>query len=380
MNLAQWLGLIILVVSLYILWQIRQVLMLVFAAIVLATALNRLARLLQRFKMKRIYAVVMALVIAIAVIVLFFRLVVPPFTAEFQQLTSQKLPEVLQLFGDWENQIKSYVPEPLLPYFPNLERVQKEVQPFINRILGGSVAFVSGSLGAILNFLLVVVLTIMLLVNPEPYRQSFIKLFPSFYRKRADGIVSECEVSLGAWMSGALISMSVIAVLSWIGLSLLHVRLALVNGVIAGVLNFIPNIGPTMSVILPMAIAFLDSSWKPFAVLGLYLAIQQFETNFLTPYIMSQQVSLLPAMTLLSQVIFTTAFGSLGLLLSIPLTVVTQVWIKEALIKDIMDEWRAKNKQEVELVVIPESNEQAEAITDSSRSRDSVSPEESKDV
>jgi len=110
-------------------------------------------------------------------------------------------------------------------------------------------------------------------------------------------------------------------------------------------LNLIPNLGPTISVIPPMAIALLEAPWKSLAVFGLYFAIQQIESNFLTPYVMAQQVSLLPAVTLLSQVFFATFFGFLGLFLALPLTVVGQIWVKEVLIKDVLDQWRSDRKE-----------------------------------
>ncbi|MBD1923038.1 AI-2E family transporter [Microcoleus sp. FACHB-831] len=361
MNLGQWIGLLAVVISFYVLWQIRQVLLLVFVAVVLATALNRLARWLQSKRVPRLLAVLLSVGILASAITGFFLLIVPPFAAEFQELTTTKFPQVLALVSDWQNQLRSRLPAQLLPYIPDVDSLVQQLQPFLNRLLGGSVAVFSGSLGVVLNLLLVLVLTIMLLVNPQAYRKAFLRLFPSFYRRRADGILSECEVSLGAWLGGAFISMSVIAILSWLGLTILGIRLAIASGVLAGLLNFIPNIGPTLSVVLPMGIALLDAPWKSVFVLALYIIIQQFESNLLTPYIMSQQVSLLPAVTLLSQLVFTTAFGSLGLLMSIPLTVVAQVWIKEALIKDILDKWGSDNKNDVEIVVVADSAELPES-------------------
>jgi predicted PurR-regulated permease PerM len=360
-NLGQWIGLLAVVISFYVLWQIRQVLLLVFVAVVLATALNRLARWLQSKRVPRLLAVLLSVGILASAITGFFLLIVPPFAAEFQELTTTKFPQVLALVSDWQNQLRSRLPAQLLPYIPDVDSLVQQLQPFLNRLLGGSVAVFSGSLGVVLNLLLVLVLTIMLLVNPQAYRKAFLRLFPSFYRRRADGILSECEVSLGAWLGGAFISMSVIAILSWLGLTILGIRLAIASGVLAGLLNFIPNIGPTLSVVLPMGIALLDAPWKSVFVLALYIIIQQFESNLLTPYIMSQQVSLLPAVTLLSQLVFTTAFGSLGLLMSIPLTVVAQVWIKEALIKDILDKWGSDNKNDVEIVVVADSPELPES-------------------
>lgn len=356
MNLGQWIGLFALVVSLYILWEIRQVLLLLFAAILLATALNKLARRIQRAGIKkRSMAVLAALTIFVAILIGFFLLIVPPFTSQFQELTTTKLPQISQLINNWRSQLTSFLPPQVIQYLPDVESINRQAQPLLNNLLGRSFAFVSSSLGAILNILLLLVWTIMLLAQPLSYRKAFVRLFPSFYRRRVEGILDQCEIALGRWVIGALISMSVVAVLSIIGLWVLHIPLALAQGVLAGLLNFIPNIGPTLSVVLPMSIAILDAPWKAGAVFILYFLIQQFESNFLTPTVMARQVSLLPAVTLLAQLFFATFFGFLGFLLAIPLTVVGQVWVKEVLIKDILDRWEEQPQTETEVVIISES-------------------------
>ena len=80
-------------------------------------------------------------------------------------------------------------------------------------------------------------------------------LFPGFYRSRADEILTQCEQSLVGWFIGIVFNMTVITVLSFIGLFLLGVPLPFVNAIIAGLLTFIPNLGPTLSVIPPAAMA-----------------------------------------------------------------------------------------------------------------------------
>jgi predicted PurR-regulated permease PerM len=343
MKLGQWMGLLALIASCYILWQIRQALLLLFAAIVLATALNKLARYLQKkFRLKRSIAVLCSISFLFLVFVGLFLIIVPPFALQFQQLT-QRAPQGIARLNDWVDQIETRFSGQLGQRLPNLDvnDIMRQLQPLFNQLVGGAGAFVGNTLGVILSFLLVLVLTLMTLADPLSYRKAFIQLFPSFYRRRIEGILDECEIALGRWVIGALISMSVIAFLSLIGLSVLQVPLPLAHAVVAGFLNLIPNIGPTISVIPPMTIALLDSPLKSGLVLILYFLIQQFESNILTPYVMAQQVSLLPAVTLIAQVFFATFFGFLGLLLALPLTVVAQVWIREALIKDILNQWNA---------------------------------------
>lgn len=355
MNLGQWIGLIAIVLCLYILWQIRQVLLLIFAAVVLATTLNRLAKRLQSLGLKRGFAVLLSVCIFLAGVVCFFWLIVPPFVQQFQELT-YRVPQGFALFNSWLKQLETLVPTPLVPYLPNLSHLIAQAQPFLNQVLGNSFAFVSGSLEVLVKMLLLLVLTGMLLAEPQAYRRLFIRLFPSFYRSRIDGILDQCELSLEGWITGAFIAMSVVGISSVIGLYVLGVKAALALGVLAGFLNLIPNLGPTLSLIPAMAIALLDNPWKPVLVLILYFVIQQIDANFVTPTVMAHRVSLLPAVTLISQLFFVTFFGFLGLFLALPLTVVAKIWLQEVLIKDVLDEWGNSLGQESELVIISPSS------------------------
>ncbi len=341
MLLGQWLGFLALILSLYILWEIRQIILVIFAAIVLATALNRLAqKIQQKFKLSRTVGVFAAISIFSGILFGFFIIIVPPFITQIQELTTAKFPELIKSASQWRTHFQSYIPAPLIPYLPDPADLNRQIQPFLQSLVGRSLTIFSSSLGVLLNLLFIVILTLMFLAQPTAYSHAFIALFPSFYRRRIDGILVECQVSLGKWAGGAILSMIVVAVLSLIGLLALGIPLALAQAILAGLLNFIPNVGPTLSVVLPMAIALLDQPWKAVAIFIIYFLIQQFESNLLTPYIMAQQVSLLPAITLIAQVFFTTFFGFLGLLLALPLTVVAKVWINAVLIEDVLDRWQ----------------------------------------
>lgn len=356
MNLGQWIGLIALVLSLYVLWQIREVLLLMFAAVVLAATLNRLAKVFQSYGMKRGFAVLLAVTIFFIGVIGFFWLIVPPFAQQFNELT-YRVPQGFERFNTWLDQLRTRIPQQLVSYIPDINSLIQQAQPFINRVLGSSFAFVSGSLEVLVKVLLVLVLTGMLLANPIAYRKVFVRLFPSFYRRRVDGILDKCEVSLGGWVTGAFIAMGVVGLMSMVGLSFLGVKAALALGVLAGFLNLIPNLGPTLSVVPAMAIALLDSPLKAVLVLVLYFIIQQAESNFITPYVMAQQVSLLPAVTLISQLFFVTFFGFLGLFLALPLTVVAKIWVQEVLVKDILDQWGHEHSNESELVIVSNNSQ-----------------------
>lgn len=139
---------------------------------------------------------------------------------------------------------------------------------------------------------------------------------------------------------GVLISSLCVGLLAAIGLSLLGVKLVSANALLAGLLNIIPNVGPTLSTIFPMSVALLDAPWKAVAVLLLYVAVQNLESYVITPSVMHHQLRLLPGLTLTAQLVFTVVFGPLGLLLALPLAVCVQVLVREVLIHDILDPWR----------------------------------------
>lgn len=359
MNIGQWIGLIVLLISLYVLWQIRQLLLLVFTAIVIATALNRLARRLQKLGISRGFAILLSVGILLTILAGFFWLIVPAFSGQFQQL-AELFPKGLARSEFWAAQLEKYVPPQFTPYLPDVDGLVRQIQPLANQLFQRFFTFFSSSFGFVVDFLLVLILTLMFISDPQPYRKAFICLFPSFYRRRVNTILDRCEKALRGWLIGILFNMFVIASLSGIGLFILGIPLPLAQAALAGILTFIPNVGPVLSVIPPMAIALLDAPWKSLAVLGLYVGIQQLETNFLTPVVMAQQVSLLPAVTLLSQVFFATFFGFLGLVLALPLTVVAQVWIQEVLITDVLDKWGKDDEEDSQLQTSPSNIETIE--------------------
>lgn len=339
MKIGQLLGFLVLVISLYILWEIRQLLLLLFTAIVLATAISQLVGRFQRSGMQRIWAVWLSIVIVFALLVGFFLVIVPPFISQFQELV-QLFPSGIARIQQIITWLEGTIIGPYVTRLPDINNLIQQLQPLTENLIRQAIAFFSTGVTAVLQFLLVIVLTLMLLANPQPYRNVFVRCFPSFYRHRVQQILTLCGEGLGNWTIGALIEMVFIAFLSGLGLLILQVPLALAHAVLAGLLNFIPNIGPTLSVILPMTIAFLDTPWKAIAVLILYVVIQNIESYWLTPTVMAKQVALLPAFTITAQIFFASFFGALGLLMALPLAVVAKTWIEELVFKDILDKWQ----------------------------------------
>ena len=341
MKLGDWVSLLCLIAAGYILWQIRPLLLLSFAAVVIAIALNSLTRKIQALNIPRPLAIPLAIFLSTFVATLFILGIFPPFVEQFTLLLdllvnfTQRLPALLF-------ELQTNLPERIrLPELSEFLAWLTSPDSAVLDVFGNFFSFFNSSLRILIQTLFVAVLSLMMLTNPRAYLNAVLLLFPSFYRQRAREIFGKCEIALGNWLGGIFISSIFIFGFSFIGLLILRIDLAFANALLAGILNFIPNIGPTISMVFPVVVALLsDEPWKAIAVVGLYIVLQQIESYAVTPTVMAHQVSLLPAFTLIAQIFFATVFGFLGLLLALPLTVVAKTWIQELLIQDVLNHWQ----------------------------------------
>ena len=346
MKFSQWVGFVILAFCIYLLWKIRELLLLLFTAAIIANFLNHGVQLLQRMGMKRGYAVLSSILLLLAILSAFFWLIIPPFAEQLPELFKLVALGIDQLIISTKDFISRLDPK-LIDALPTNQEIIKPLQPLLQKIAGQGLLVFYATLGIPLTLLLLFALTFMLLANPSAYRQGFIRLFPSFYRPKINHILKECDRSLQGVLTSILFQMVMISLLSFIGLSILSMPLTLAQAMLAGILTFIPNIGPVLSLIPPVPIALLENSWKSVTVFILYIifyiVIQMIENKLLTPLVIKNRKSILPALTLLSQVFFASFFGVLGFFLALPLALVSQVWLKEVLVKDILDRWKVHN-------------------------------------
>ncbi|MBE9062361.1 AI-2E family transporter [cf. Phormidesmis sp. LEGE 11477] len=342
MKLGDWISLLCLIAAGYILWQIRPLLLLSFAAVVIAIALNSITQKIKTtLKIRRRAAIPITLAIAAIVALVFIIGIVPPFIEQFRLLAvllvrfSQTLPaRILDLQANMPERIRLPELNEFLAWLTAPDSAAIDV-------FGNFFSIFNSSLQILLQTLFVSVLSLMILANPDAYLQVILLIFPAFYRQRAEEIFYKCELVLGNWLGGILISSIFVFSISFIGLLVLQIDLAFAHALIAGILNFIPNLGPTISMVFPVIVALISNDpWKVVAVIGLYIIVQQIESYWLTPTIMAHQVSLLPAFTLIAQIFFASVFGVLGLLLALPLTVVVKTWIHEVLIIDVLNNWQ----------------------------------------
>jgi predicted PurR-regulated permease PerM len=348
MSFGQWLGLLALVAALLLLWNLRQSLILVFTAVVIAMAICTLVAWMQRrLGCSRGLALLLSLALLLVLVVVVGTAVIPPFVEQFAELIS-KLPAAAATLINLVRDAMTSASQMLYgSQDGGLERLRSGLfgngQLPIPDLGQGAMQVVglAGGVGAgLLQLIFVIAVALMVAVQPTAYREVLVLLVPSFYRRRFRQVLVQCGEALSGWMVGVLISSLCVGVLAAIGLSLLGVNLVAANALLAAMLNVIPNVGPTLSTVFPMSVALLDSPWKSLAVLVLYVAIQNVESYLITPSVMQHQLKLLPGLTLSAQVLFTLIFGPIGLLMALPLAVCLQVLVREIVIRDILDDWK----------------------------------------
>jgi predicted PurR-regulated permease PerM len=184
--------------------------------------------------------------------------------------------------------------------------------------------------------LVVIVAGIFLASQPRFYATGAIKLVPPPKRALVAEAMDECEEALRLWLKGQLIAMVVVGALVGFGLWMLGVPSALTLGLLAGLLEFIPFAGPILAMIPAVLLALAVSPDLAIWVLLLYLAVQQFEGNVLTPVVQQFAVDLPGVVLLFSLIAFGLIFGTLGVILAAPLAVVTYVLVKRLCVEEAL--------------------------------------------
>lgn len=196
--------------------------------------------------------------------------------------------------------------------------------------------FVTSTIAVVTGFLIIVFLAIYIAVDPELYHRGVMHLFPYTHRARSGEVLSAIAGVLRKWLVTQLIAMLTIGVVVTIVLAIMGVRAALVLGIIAGLLEFIPTVGPIMSALPAVAMGFLESPEKALYVTIAYIVIQFFENHMLIPLLMKGGMDLPPALTVFSQALMALLFGFLGLMCAVPILAATVVAVRMIYVEGVV--------------------------------------------
>jgi len=196
--------------------------------------------------------------------------------------------------------------------------------------------FLSSTLAVAAGIVLVLFLAIYVAVEPQTYHDGLMHLFPHDARVRAGEVLTAIATVLRKWLVTQLIAMLVIGTVTTVVLLLLDVPAAFPLGVLAGLLEFIPTVGPILSAVPAIAMGFVDSPEKALWVTIAYVGIQFLENHLLIPLLMREGVDIPPAMTIIAQALMALVFGFLGLLVAVPILAAGMVTVKMLYVEDVV--------------------------------------------
>jgi predicted PurR-regulated permease PerM len=196
--------------------------------------------------------------------------------------------------------------------------------------------FLSSTLEVLAGLLLITFMAIYIGAEPHVYHGGLLALVPHEQRSRAEEVLAAVAAALRKWLLTQLIAMISIGVIWWIALAIIGVKAALSLAVIAGLLEFIPTVGPILSAVPAVAMGFLDSPQKALLVVFVYTAIQMIEGHLLIPILMKEGVDIPPVLTLLGQALLAYVFGFLGLVVAVPFLAALLVGIKMLYVEGVV--------------------------------------------
>ncbi len=305
---------------LWFLYQIRYILVILFVGIILMAALNPLVERLEKFKIPRPLGAILIYLVIFSFFGLILAGVIPPLASQTSTLIS-RLPAYYESLGFWgiDNNF-----------------LDSQLNHFLDRL--GSISFdiVKMTIGIFGNFVAVFTLIFVsfyLLLERKNLDEYLRKLFGPA-DKKAGKIIDKVEKRLGEWVRAQFTLMIIVGVMSYVGLRLLGIDFALPLALLAGVLEIVPNIGPTLSAIPAVLVGLVISPLMGLAVAALYFLVQQFENHIIVPQIMKKEVGVNPLITILALVAGFKIGGALGAVLAIPFIILLETFLKEFFISE----------------------------------------------
>lgn len=294
------------ILGVYLAWLLQGVIVALFISLLLATAINPFVVRLERRGVSRQLGITLIFLLLILSLLLIFAAVVPPFVRELYRLLDTIV-----------------IPQSLKNSLLSLEYSLQDLEVIFNQLKGLPRIFdaVSGIFSVIVVAVTFGVVTYYILMERPTLHRYLVWLFGnSRDEKKAERFVDALEHQIGGWVRGEALLMFVVGGLTYLGLAILGVPYALPLAILAGVLEILPNVGPTLASIPALIIALTHGSPLYAAIVGgAYILIQQLENSFIVPKIMKQSVGINPLITILCMIVGLKLGGVVGAFIAVPL-------------------------------------------------------------
>lgn len=301
------------ILLLWFLYQVRSIIVLLFIAFILMTAVNPLIKIAKKVKIPTIVVMLFAYFGLIALISTVVASLVPAVVQQTRDITL-RLPTYMHNLEDIFN----------TRFDPNV------AGSYLSSIPSNLLKIATGAFSNIMNILALFFMSYYLVLERPRLHKYLLKLFPNHEaEERAENLVLQIEQKVGGWVRGQLTLMLIIGIMTYVSLILLGIPYALPLSVLAGLLEAVPNLGPTIAAIPAVLIGFTVSPIAGFGALIASILIQQIESNWIVPKVMQSATGTEPLVTIVVLLVGFTLGGIAGAVLSMPIYLTIQTVVTE---------------------------------------------------
>lgn len=320
------------ILTMYLFVVLSRVLLIVFAGVLMAVALGGGADILRRrTPLKRPGALAVVIALVGLVLFLFYWGIGPPLTGQINDLVDQ-LPEAMDRFRE-----RVGTQEWAQPLFAE-PGAMKDLMPSLKEVMGGVTSAFSRTLGLVANVFVILFIGIYGAAAPGSYVSGITHLTPKRHRERAREVIDALSHALRWWLVGRLTMMSVVGVLTTLGLWIAGIPTPLALGLLAALLSFVPYVGPILSFVPAVLVALMVSLTKVLYVVIVFGIVQTLESYVITPLVQQRAVSLPPVILITAQIAMGVLAGAAGVLLAAPLAIVVMVLLQMLYVEDVLDD------------------------------------------
>lgn len=338
-------------IILVIAWTIRGILLLGLASVILVVVLGLPVKFLERHGMHRKVATIVSVVFFTIVAIVLSALTLPELIRQSYLLATVIIPQGIQTLverwsnGDIQQQIPVLANVSSADIQALLDTFGQQIVGSIGAIGSSVLPLLGGVADTVLSLLIVIFLSLYILVDPKGHQDGVVRLFPIVYRRRALEIIDRLGSTLRGWLKATLFSMIFVGVATWIGLALIGIQQAAALGVLAGLLSFIPNFGPIITLIPSVAVGIIQTPQEILWIIVVIYGVSFVQSQILIPVLIAGSIRLPAVLVLLGQIISGAFFGFLGLMLSVPITAILMVLVQEVYIKDILGDKSVRHSE-----------------------------------
>jgi len=309
-----------------ILFFVRDIIVLLFLAVIVSSTIDPLVDMLERKKIWRVFSVSAIYLVSFFIISLAISFLIPPIVYQFNEF-SQNIPHYYQKI---QNSI-----EPI-NYFFQTKNIIVDTQSIFNNLSGwlsqaprNIFSTTVGVFSGLIAVISVLAMAFYMTLVKDGIKKTVVAVTPKKHQQHAANLTIRIKHQIGKWMQGQLVLMGIIFVLDFIGLSLIGIPYALILAVIAGILEIIPYVGPVLASVPGVILGFLISPTKGFLALLVYFIVQQAEGHMIVPLVMKKAVGLNPVAVIVALLVGAKLGGILGAVIAVPVATTIDIFVRD---------------------------------------------------